>query len=460
MKNFFLLKLPKDLNNFLEYQELYERHYLKIIAWLGLPLIATLFFYNIYSSRYMETGFTFILFLILCIFLKVLNSNDSKQTISKKTVFISRVVMVLFILFLIYTIGVTQSISKTPLTMVLPIFLFFSTRPKEKLFWIVIVGILLIYFILSAKLNPSAAELFEFKTKILIAYSILTMVALLASAIVQSVIKNLFNNQNELLKKNQALKQEIADRAIADIALVKSERKYRELVESIYEVIYSMDSKGIITYISPPIALIMGYKPAEIIGTPFVQYIHEDDLERIISALEKLKDGKIKPSEYRVKTKSGEYRWIRSLSRAAKKLDGDDDIQGLIIDIDEQKQIYESLKKNEKQLQTIFENAGDGILVIINSDKKIVQSNKKMRDLLGYSQNEIKELSIFDINSQKRFADAIEQYVKMGKQEVILSTIVPIEKKDGTVFYADISSSLIELENKECLMGIFRDVSK
>jgi PAS domain-containing protein len=58
--------------------------------------------------------------------------------------------------------------------------------------------------------------------------------------------------------------------------LRESEEKYRYLVESVNDVIYAVDRRGVITYISPVIEAIIGYQPREVIGRSFCDYVYEE----------------------------------------------------------------------------------------------------------------------------------------------------------------------------------------
>ena len=46
-----------------------------------------------------------------------------------------------------------------------------------------------------------------------------------------------------------------------ELALYQSEEKYRELIENIHDVIYEIDPKGVIKYISPSVERIVGFSP-------------------------------------------------------------------------------------------------------------------------------------------------------------------------------------------------------
>ena len=47
----------------------------------------------------------------------------------------------------------------------------------------------------------------------------------------------------------------------------------------------------------------------------------------------------------------------------------------------------------------------------------------------------------------------------MVRQEIAVATEVPMRRKDGTVFYADISAAQVTMQNRRWLLGVFRDIT-
>ena len=72
--------------------------------------------------------------------------------------------------------------------------------------------------------------------------------------------------------------QELEDRlqqqtAVFNAALAESEKKYRNLVETSQELIWSIDSEGFLTFVNSAAKRIYGYEPPEMIGRRFTDFL-------------------------------------------------------------------------------------------------------------------------------------------------------------------------------------------
>ncbi len=141
----------------------------------------------------------------------------------------------------------------------------------------------------------------------------------------------------------------ISDQIAIAIDRKKSQIRYRNLLENIKDMVYTTNSTGRITYISPSSETITGYKPEEIegvyrwpsnsVGEHFVnKFIHPEDFAEVTSIIKDSVDSMIPfEAEYRVITKEGDIIWL--LERGQFFLDdmGNSYLEGIITDIQERK---------------------------------------------------------------------------------------------------------------------------
>ena len=80
--------------------------------------------------------------------------------------------------------------------------------------------------------------------------------------------------------------------------------------------------------------------------------------------------------------------------------------------------------------------------------------------LLGYNPEEIKNLSVRDIHPKDNLPHIFKIFEKMVRYETDVAGDIPVKRKDGTLFYADISMYPISISNKGYLVGVFRDITE
>ncbi|TVP61125.1 MAG: diguanylate cyclase [Halomonadaceae bacterium] len=123
-----------------------------------------------------------------------------------------------------------------------------------------------------------------------------------------------------------------------DAALQASESKFRALVESANDSIYTLTSAGVFTYVSLNWERELGHPAAKVIGQHFSQFIHPEDLaaceafvQRVLTTGER--HGGI---EYRVQHQNGHWRWHTSnASVVLDEASGEQHFMGISRDITE-----------------------------------------------------------------------------------------------------------------------------
>jgi PAS domain S-box-containing protein len=85
---------------------------------------------------------------------------------------------------------------------------------------------------------------------------------------------------------------DITERKAAEAALGESEQRYRALVDNASDIVVTTDMDLRITSVNPAIERILGYAPAEVIGTPLGDYVPADQLPTHEEMLRRKFEGK------------------------------------------------------------------------------------------------------------------------------------------------------------------------
>jgi len=153
------------------------------------------------------------------------------------------------------------------------------------------------------------------------------------SLMICSTSSHLVYDSNGKISGFEGILRDITQRKQAEEMLREAEQKYRTLIENLNEIIYRLDNKAVVTYISPNIEMLSGYKADEVIGRNFVDFVHPDDINGRIEQYKKIMSGVIEPSEYRFINKKGESVWVRTCATPVSENGCLTGLQGVLTDI-------------------------------------------------------------------------------------------------------------------------------
>jgi len=162
----------------------------------------------------------------------------------------------------------------------------------------------------------------------------------------------------------QVIMTDATERKRAEKALWESEKKFRELVENLNDVTYSVDVNGKIEYISPSIAHITGYTPEEITGRNLFDFFSPVDKNQYGEQMQRTADAGSSIGEYLIAAKDKSPRWIRASSKCVMKNGNVVCVNGIMTDITERKRAEEALRESEERYRNLFENSRDALMTI------------------------------------------------------------------------------------------------
>lgn len=133
---------------------------------------------------------------------------------------------------------------------------------------------------------------------------------------------------------------------------------------------------------------------------------------------------------------------------------------GTVLDITDRKTSERAVQESEARFRAIFDDANDGILVANSTTKKLVMANNVICRMLGYTRAELFQLSVYDIHPEGEVAEVVKTFERQARQELKVAESLPVKRKDGSLFYADINASPVIVGDDMLLVGIFRDITQ
>jgi diguanylate cyclase (GGDEF)-like protein/PAS domain S-box-containing protein len=206
-----------------------------------------------------------------------------------------------------------------------------------------------------------------------------------------------FNNENYLLTTIQ----DITDRKLVEVALQKSEERYRSLVENTNEAILVIQ-EGMIKFVNSQTVAAFGYSEQELMFINVFELIHPEDRDLVMERyLQKINGDTMSTRHtYRTIHKSGQTQWIEN-SSVLIDWEGRPATLNLITDITERKQMEKALRESEERYREL--SIIDDLTQLYNSRHFYFQLKIELERSNRYKQP--LTLLLFDIDNFKAFND-------------------------------------------------------
>ena len=216
-------------------------------------------------------------------------------------------------------------------------------------------------------------------------------------------------NAEEIPEVFVCILADITERRKADYLVKKSEEKHRALVEGISNIIFTTDTKGKLTYVSPVIHHVLGYDPNELSGKHFYRLTPPDERYKIGIMLKNALSDKTFPEEFKMVDKTGCLHDVRIIAQPYWEKDKLVGINGLIEDITNLKKVELELRQIELQYKAVVEDQTD-LICRFHPDFSITFFNPAFSRYYQMPQDVILQENLFSLISpeeQKQIREII-----------------------------------------------------
>ncbi|HPO16050.1 MAG TPA: PAS domain S-box protein [Candidatus Hydrogenedentes bacterium] len=223
-----------------------------------------------------------------------------------------------------------------------------------------------------------------------------------------------------LLRRSESAMKRIA---ASDAAIRQSEERFRTMAEQLIDVIFQTDGNGTVTYLSPAALHVFGWKPEEMVGRHFSEFVYEDDISEAIQLFQNvIVSGQPTHNiELRMKKKDGgffhgELNGTQIITRANVK-----GRLGLLRDVTYRKQTEESLRialeRAQKQQEAVIEIAVSPALISGDIPSLAVQVTEVTARITGVGRaglwlfneegNELRCIDLFEASIRQHSSGAV-----------------------------------------------------
>lgn len=238
--------------------------------------------------------------------------------------------------------------------------------------------------------------------------------------------------------------------------LMSSEEKFKGLFNSMGDLFTRVTNKGIVEIVSPSVYDLFGYKPGELIGENTDEfYIDLAHREKFLE--EVTKNGFCKNYEIAMIAKNGDVKILSVNSKIYYDKKGDPaGIESLSRDITDKI----NSERDAVRYGKIFEDSLNEVYLFETDTLKFVQANPAALKNIGYSIEELKELTVLNIKpniEKEEFLKIVGPLVGNEKEKILFETVHL--RKDGSFYQVEVHLQILNYLDEKLFAAIISDIT-
>ncbi len=254
--------------------------------------------------------------------------------------------------------------------------------------------------------------------------------------------------------------RDISERKRAEEALRESGEKYRTLVRDMRDA-YLVVRGSRVFFANDRVAEIFRMPMERIMARGIFDQMTPDSQEKSRQIYEMTKRGELPPEIEELTFQLEDGTTITVEAKFVEiTYEGERAYAVLLSDISERKRAEEVLRESEERLRDFFDNAND-LIQSVAPDGRFMYVNRAWRETLGYTEDEIAGLSLFDIIHPDSRAHCMEIFQRVMDGEKVDRIEAAFVTKDGRTILVEGSANCRFQDGKPvATRGIFRDISE
>jgi len=222
--------------------------------------------------------------------------------------------------------------------------------------------------------------------------------------------------------------------------VAESENRLRTIIQSEPQCIKLLDQDGLLLEMNPAgLAMIEADSLEQVKGHPLYEVVDPEYRKPFRRLIDDVFRGKSASMPFGITGLKGTKRWLETHAVPMKNAAGEIvALLGVTIDITQKRKAEDELRKNEEKYRTLVEQAVDAI-ALYDASGKILDVNTGSVNLLGYTKEELLQLSLPDILTSEEITTKPVRYDVLLRGE---STVKQrkMKKKDGSIVETEVRS--------------------
>ncbi|MBN2298739.1 MAG: PAS domain S-box protein, partial [Deltaproteobacteria bacterium] len=253
----------------------------------------------------------------------------------------------------------------------------------------------------------------------------------------------------------------IIRRRRAEKELISSEQRYRTLIDTISDCVFTMDMQGRFTLLNPGFENITGYPVQDFLGRPFTEIIAPEYVQSTVERFQRGLGGEEIPI-YEMELKHKDGKTVPVELNVTSLVDADGKTTGRIgvsRDITERKNAEEILKESEKKFRSVFDLSPQAITLTDMETGKLVDVNDMICALSQYSREEIIGKSAVEMGLYSE-GDRAEFLKILQTSGEVRGLNMNFRVKDGSILSGVMFAKIIQVAGKSLILTIFLDTTE
>jgi two-component system, cell cycle sensor histidine kinase and response regulator CckA len=263
----------------------------------------------------------------------------------------------------------------------------------------------------------------------------------------------------------QAVARDITDRKQAEDALKQSEERFRKVFEDgpLGMVMATFDDRFLKA--NDTFTQMLGYSAEDLDSLTIRDITHPDHIKNDLKELDRLIRNEIEvyKTEKRYIRKDKNTLWGATTVSVIRDENGKAlFFLAMIEDITERKRAEEAHQQSEERYRSLVENTMDGYFICEIPSGRFLFLNQRSCEIYGYKAQEGLNLTVWDVMSTEDH-ERIRQRIQKRLEGENLSSEKQVYggvRKDGSVFRAEISTSLVWFQGNPAVQGVLRDITE